>query len=105
MNWTPHAIIVLVIAVAVSLAHVIAVVILAWHGKSVGEVGGDVLIAVVGAMIAIVAGYVGRYENGGKGPDTRPEQSPDTRADQTDGPGLQRPIGTDQEEDERRQGP
>lgn len=58
--WDPRAIVVVILASAISLAHLIAIAGMAWWGKSLTEVGGDVLIALVGAMIAIVAGYIGQ---------------------------------------------
>lgn len=67
--WDPRAVIVLVLAIAVSSAHVMAVTIAAIQGKSVGEAGGDVLVAILGAIVAIIAGYVGRR-------DERPEPPP-----------------------------
>lgn len=57
-KWEPRAVIVLILALAVSIGHMIAVVLLAWRGMPLGEAGSDVLIAVLGAIVAIIAGYV-----------------------------------------------
>lgn len=60
-RWDPRAVIVLILALAVSAAHLIAVIAVARTGRPISEVGGDVLIALVGAIIAIIAGYVASY--------------------------------------------
>ena len=58
--WNTTAVIVMVLAVAVSVAAIAAIAGLAYWGKTLSEVGGEVMIALFGAMIAIIAGYVSR---------------------------------------------
>ena len=58
--WNTTAIIVMVLATAMSVAVVASIIGLAVWGKTVSEVGGEVMIAIFGAMVAIIAGYVAR---------------------------------------------
>lgn len=93
--WEPRAVIVLILAASISLAHLIGITLAAWNGRTLNDAGGDVLVAILGAMIAIIAGYVGKQDNGGKRPDTRPEFPPDTGADRSAGEGLQSSARTE----------
>lgn len=64
--WEPRAIIVMFIAAAVSLATLAGIVAVSLRGTRLSDVGGDVLIAILGAMVAIIAGYVGRHATADK---------------------------------------
>jgi hypothetical protein len=46
------------------VAVVVGVVGVAWQGKSFSEVGGEILVAALGAMIAIVATFIGSDKDG-----------------------------------------
>lgn len=59
--WDPRAVIVVILAVAIAVGHVISIIGVVQSGRPIGEAGGDVLIALVGAIIAIIAGYVASF--------------------------------------------
>lgn len=59
-QWEPRAVIVMIIAIAVSVTAIGSVIAVGVRGSTISEVGGDVFIAILGAMIAIIAGYVAR---------------------------------------------
>lgn len=61
-NWDARAIIVAMLAGAVALLSVIAIAGLVIWGRSLTEVGGEVMIAILGAIVAIIAGYVGQHQ-------------------------------------------
>ena len=68
--WDARAVIVGILAAAVGAVCVLAVISVAWWGRPLSEIGGDVLIAILGAVVAIIASYVGRYS--GPAPDEPP---------------------------------
>lgn len=52
----------LILAIAIGLTFVIATGSLAWAGKSFSDVGGEALVALGGAVVGALAGYItGRH--------------------------------------------
>jgi hypothetical protein len=92
------------IAICVSLAALIGVIAVAYRGTRLTEVGGDILIAILGAMVAIIAGYVGREFNGRGRTDKGQIQPQDAEADRPAGSGLQPPTQTESKPSSERQG-
>src|SRR6188474_417499 len=91
----------LVIAASASVGiFVITPLALAILNRGIGEVGGDVLIALGGALVGSMATYMGmkirESDNGREGTNPRPEQPPDAGADQADERGLRRATAQDQ---------
>lgn len=74
--WDPRAIIVLVLAASVAVASIVGIVGGAYYGRTLTDVGGDVMIAIFGAIIAIIAGYIARRNGEDASPPPANKEAP-----------------------------